>query len=60
MAKKQTIKPGRKPTDGAEGLKRHNVMLDDATLVKAAEIGRGSVSVGIRKAVKEHKGKADE
>lgn len=56
MKKKHpTLRPGRKPQDGADGLKRHNVMLDGETVTKAVRIGSGSLSVGIRKAVKEHK-----
>lgn len=45
---------GRKASDGAHSLKRVNVMLDDATISKAADIGKGNVSLGIRKAVNSH------
>lgn len=45
---------GRKSQDGAVGMKRKNVMLDDYTVTKAKKIGSGSLSVGIRKAVKVH------
>lgn len=42
---------GRKARDGAPNLLRVNVMLDGATISKAADIGGGNVSLGIRKAV---------
>lgn len=42
---------GRKTLDGVEGTRRVTVSLDDATVEKAAQIGDGLISVGIRRAV---------
>lgn len=42
---------GRKALDGMEGTRRVTVSLDDATVDRAAQIGDGVVSVGIRRAV---------
>jgi hypothetical protein len=45
---------GRPTTDGIQGVKHYNVTLDEPTVDKAKQIGSGSLSVGIRKAVKQH------
>ncbi len=51
--------PGRgqgvKAVDGATGLKRVNVSLDDATIAAAKVLGDGEVSLGIRRALSHHK-----
>lgn len=47
---------GRIANDGAENLRRINVMLDDTTIEKAKEIGNSNLSLGIRRAVKSRKG----
>ena len=45
---------GRKAKDGAHGVKRINVSLDEQTVVKAKIIGNGIMSEGLRIAVKNH------
>lgn len=51
--------PGRgqgvKAADGATGLKRVNVSLDDASIEAARALGDGEVSLGIRRALSHHK-----
>lgn len=51
MAKQRRLTrgPGRPTEDGAEGVKRVNVMLDAKTIKAALELGNGSVSVGVRR-----------
>jgi len=46
---------GRKALDGVEGTRRVTVSLDDATVEKAEQIGEGTISVGIRRAVAAYK-----
>lgn len=46
---------GRKALDGVEGTRRVTLSLDDATVEKAEEIGEGTISVGVRKAVAAYK-----
>jgi hypothetical protein len=46
---------GHKAKDGATGLKRVNVSLDEPTVSKAKSIGDGEMSLGIRRAVKDYK-----
>lgn len=41
---------GRKPADGATGLKRRNISLDDARADVLRAFGGGDLSVGIRRA----------
>ena len=55
---KRITKQGRKASDGAEGLKRYNVMLDDITVTKAVEEGSGSLSLGIRRKFRDEKKEA--
>jgi len=51
--------PGRgqgiKAADGATGLKRVNVSLDEASIAAAKALGDGEVSLGIRRALSHHK-----
>jgi len=51
--------PGRgqgvKAADGATGLKRVNVSLDEASIAAAKKLGDGEVSLGIRRALSHHK-----
>lgn len=42
---------GRRALDGAQGMKRTNVMLDDKTIDRAVALGDGNLSLGIRAAV---------
>lgn len=44
-----------RPTLGKEPLRKATVFLDEKTVDKARKIGDGSVSAGIRTAVKAHK-----
>lgn len=46
---------GAKAADGATGLKRVNVSLDDASIAAAKALGGGEVSLGIRRALSHHK-----
>lgn len=41
---------GRKPL-GDKNLRRHNVMLSDAHVERAEEIGEGNLSLGVRRAI---------
>ena len=51
--------PGRgqgiKAADGATGLKRVNVSLDEASIAAAKALGDGEVSLGLRRALSHHK-----
>lgn len=42
---------GPRPVDGARGVKRYNVTLDDACEALARELGEGDRSLGIRRAL---------
>lgn len=55
MSKNSNVLPGRKALDGAKDLKARNVYLDEKTVKKAVKIGQGSLSAGIRIAVRERK-----
>lgn len=46
---------GAKAADGATGLKRVNVSLDEASIAAAKALGDGEVSLGIRRALSHHK-----
>lgn len=41
---------GRKPADGATGLQRRTITLDDKRADKLRKLGGGDLSLGIRKA----------
>lgn len=53
----KTNKPKRekvgRPSINDEPMRRVNVMLDEATIEKAGDIGSGNLSAGLRAAVKE-------
>lgn len=46
---------GIKAADGATGLKRRNISIDDASAAVLREYGDGDLSVGIRRAAKQIK-----
>ena len=50
---------GMKAVDGVQGAKRHNVMLDEASLSIMLKIGDGNLSVGVREAARRLKESGD-